>query len=654
VTCVNLLRQMVASPSPRSPGDATATATGIASVVAGGPTHLPPPGRKRDRPSTLGLPAPATDPNDQDLLVLTPTAGRHLSDTSLSSSSDVDWGPFVNPCALTQPPAVPDSRLDTSQTLPALATSSLSTGPLSTPGASPPEGPSPRCAPNDDDWDDLDMEDVTDGLPYSTPPLPGSGQTDDLDCFSGEAGLGHSLEDSLALLPTGHAKVVHYDWHGLMARIPPKAVVEGFWRAVADDLRAYGISHGVATYTDDGRDSVRWDARQQGFFRVNCRDSLDRTNLCIFFLILQVLPQQCHKIGLSLRAEYNTGALSPTLHTALLPKQKRRDDESSATGGGGGDTTPANSPLGPASSDTLGFPGPDLALGGSGSGSGGCSGDDWSFLPLGTTNVFAAVQCYPRSLMEATAMAYVTSGDVCATLYASSPAMHSSLLRAFAGTNAQPAKSNLSIGVERFYCNVLSDRDKQRAVALSLGRVPHDPAARPDRIGADEASRSLLLLSESPLPREYLQAVYGGYGGTAHLAVMSDPNGIPVGPNAEVDRRKAVALVTFETHAGAERAHRESKQTALHAEWVTSPKYAVVQAALTKAALGRAQKALRRQQAKTVIQATGKLLNEQLVKAKHALSNPKTTAAQGVAVVSSGLSKAFGNTPMSKLFTKKS
>lgn len=41
--------------------------------------------------------------------------------------------------------------------------------------------------------------------------------------------------------------------------------------------------------------------------------------------------------------------------------------------------------------------------------------------------------------MEATAIAYVTSGDVCATLYASSPAMHSSLLRAFAGANGAKA-----------------------------------------------------------------------------------------------------------------------------------------------------------------------------------------------------------------------
>lgn len=33
-------------------------------------------------------------------------------------------------------------------------------------------------------------------------------------------------------------------------------MVEGFWRAVAEDLRAYGVSHGTATYTDDGKDSV--------------------------------------------------------------------------------------------------------------------------------------------------------------------------------------------------------------------------------------------------------------------------------------------------------------------------------------------------------------------------------------------------------------
>ena len=208
---------------------------------------------------------------------------------------------------------------------------------------------------------------------------------------------------------------------------------------------------------------------------------------------LQVLPQQCHKVGVPLPTGKDSGALTRPLYNALRSKSRDvgdgdTDGESSARG-----ASTTASPITPAEAASGAFPSPRDGDG------------EWPFLALGRHNLFKMLQRFPRRTLELTAAAYVTSGDVCATLYASSPAMLSGLLRQFAGDQVNAAaKSNLRIGLERFSNNVLSDGDRQRGIETLLGR-PRDPLPKPPSIGYEQASRCVLLMSDSNLERDCVQ-----------------------------------------------------------------------------------------------------------------------------------------------------
>ena len=131
-----------------------------------------------------------------------------------------------------------------------------------------------------------DPEPRTEAAPGAAVPDP----AEDLDApsnLTGEARLGRAYEDSLAGLATGRTQIVHFDWHGVVRKRGAKDAIESLWRVVADRLVEFGVSHGEVAFTAEGAALERAQC-QRGVFRFNCRDSLDRTNLCIFICMLQV------------------------------------------------------------------------------------------------------------------------------------------------------------------------------------------------------------------------------------------------------------------------------------------------------------------------------------------------------------------------------
>eukprot|EP00760_Papus_ankaliazontas_P024276 PhM_4_TR2196/c0_g1_i1/m.41682 len=109
----------------------------------------------------------------------------------------------------------------------------------------------------------------------------------------GEPLLGLCYERSLrglgrADFPT---RLCHIDWHTLTSRVGVESAAKVLWEYVVEHMEAGGSSSGVLH--DAGGNVVEHvqHSKQSTYIRVNCADSLDRTNLVCFLSVLQVVPQ---------------------------------------------------------------------------------------------------------------------------------------------------------------------------------------------------------------------------------------------------------------------------------------------------------------------------------------------------------------------------
>eukprot|EP00759_Apiculatamorpha_spiralis_P024344 PhF_6_TR27883/c0_g1_i1/m.40827 len=95
----------------------------------------------------------------------------------------------------------------------------------------------------------------------------------------------------------------HFDWHATFQKYGLDETATQLWRTQLDTLRQCGTSAGTMRYTEvpaTGQQQItRWDytQTQKGVLRINCLDSLDRTNMVSFLLMLKVVPELCRLVG---------------------------------------------------------------------------------------------------------------------------------------------------------------------------------------------------------------------------------------------------------------------------------------------------------------------------------------------------------------------
>lgn len=111
------------------------------------------------------------------------------------------------------------------------------------------------------------------------------------------------------------------DWHELASTHGGLApVVQILWGATERYLRQFGFTKGRfvdAATADAAKDETVWgyglaarrERRQQGVFRFNCADSLDRTNVASYYSAFQVLLEQAREMGLQLVGHRYEGML---------------------------------------------------------------------------------------------------------------------------------------------------------------------------------------------------------------------------------------------------------------------------------------------------------------------------------------------------------
>eukprot|EP01060_Flectonema_neradi_P010414 TRINITY_DN1749_c2_g1_i1.p1 TRINITY_DN1749_c2_g1~~TRINITY_DN1749_c2_g1_i1.p1 ORF type:complete len:942 (+),score=164.76 TRINITY_DN1749_c2_g1_i1:430-3255(+) len=93
--------------------------------------------------------------------------------------------------------------------------------------------------------------------------------------------------------------VKHLDWHGSCKKYGEKRTIETLWDIALPTMKEHGVTSGVLSPPADSGSPVvsTLQSRQIGITRVNCADSLDRTNVACFYLCLQALGEQYHHLA---------------------------------------------------------------------------------------------------------------------------------------------------------------------------------------------------------------------------------------------------------------------------------------------------------------------------------------------------------------------
>lgn len=258
--------------------------------------------------------------------------------------------------------------------------------------------------------------------------------------------------------------LVNYDWHATIKLKGEQRTIEGLWYLLKAPTISIGISEGdylpsrqrmkdcrgEVIYNDDIVGAFCLRLHQNGIIRFNCADSLDRTNAASYFGALQVFTEQCRRLGISLDSDLAIGYQSADNYggyTAPLPPgwEKRSD---AVTGKSyyidhNTRTTTWNHP---------------------------CPDKPWKRFDMTFEEFKRSTILSPVCLL---ADLFLIAGDIHATIYTGSKAMHSQILSIFseeAGKFKQfSVAQNVKITLQRRYKNAIVDSSRQKQLEMFLG-----------------------------------------------------------------------------------------------------------------------------------------------------------------------------------------
>ncbi|KAL5578722.1 hypothetical protein UlMin_011164 [Ulmus minor] len=265
-------------------------------------------------------------------------------------------------------------------------------------------------------------------------------------------------------LPSTRIHLINYDWHACTKLKGEQLTIEGLWKLLKAPTVAIGISEGdylpsrqrikdcrgEIIYSDQLEGAFCLRSHQNGVIRFNCADSLDRTNAASFFGSLQVFVEQCRRLGISLDSDLAFGYQSPNDYggyTAPLPPgwEKRSDAVTGKTYFIDHNTR----------TTTWMHPCPDKP---------------WKRFDMTFEEFKRSTILSPVSQL---ADIFLLAGDIHATLYTGSKAMHSQILNIFnedAGKFKQfSAAQNMKITLQRRYKNAVVDSSRQKQLEMFLG-----------------------------------------------------------------------------------------------------------------------------------------------------------------------------------------
>lgn len=289
---------------------------------------------------------------------------------------------------------------------------------------------------------------------------------------------------STGKLPNTRVHLINYDWHTSIKLKGEQQTIEGLWKLLKQPTVSIGFCEGdylpsrlrvkdctgEIIFNDDFEGAFCLRSHQNGVIRYNCADSLDRTNAASYFGSLQVFIEQCRRLMISLDSDLAFGYQSANNYggyTAPLPPgwEKRSDAVTGKTYFIDHNTR----------TTTWNHPCPDKPW----------KRFDMTFEDFKRTTILSPV--------SQLADLFLLAGDIHATLYTGSKAMHSQILSIFneeAGKFKQfSVAQNMKITLQRRYKNALVDSSRQKQLEMFLGlrlfrhlpSVPLQPLHVPSR-----------------------------------------------------------------------------------------------------------------------------------------------------------------------------
>lgn len=270
---------------------------------------------------------------------------------------------------------------------------------------------------------------------------------------------------STGKLPYTRIILINYDWHASVKLKGEQQTIEGLWKLLKGPTVAISISEGdylplrqrikdctgEIIYNDDFEGVFCLRLHQNGVLRFNCADSLDRTNAASYFGALQVFVEQCRRLGISLDSDFVFGYQSMNNYggggyTAPLPPGwERRSDAVTGKTYFIDHNTKTTTWMHP------------------------CPDKPWKRFDMTFEEFKSSTILSPVSQL---ADLFLLAGDIHATLYTGSKAMHSQILSIFnedAGKFKLSAAQNMKITLQRRYKNVLVDGSRQKQLEMFLG-----------------------------------------------------------------------------------------------------------------------------------------------------------------------------------------
>ncbi|KAL0866200.1 hypothetical protein Bca101_045318 [Brassica carinata] len=266
-------------------------------------------------------------------------------------------------------------------------------------------------------------------------------------------------------LPYTRVHLINYDWHASVKLKGEQQTIEGLWMYLKSPTMAIGISEGdylpsrqrlkdcrgEVICVDDVEGAFCLRSHQNGVIRFNCADSLDRTNAASFFGGLQVFVEQCRRLGISLDTDIGYGYNSVSSHggynAPLPPGWEKRADAVTGKAYYIDHNTKTT---------TWSHPCPDKP---------------WKRFDMRFEEFKRSTILSPVSEL---ADLFLQQGDIHATLYTGSKAMHSQVLNIFSEESGafkqfSAAQKNMKITLQRRYKNAMVDSSRQKQLEMFLG-----------------------------------------------------------------------------------------------------------------------------------------------------------------------------------------
>lgn len=288
--------------------------------------------------------------------------------------------------------------------------------------------------------------------------------------------------------PAAAIDVLHVDWLQLQKDVHLAGAVSVLWHTslpCLDDANGGAFSVGECTLVQQGPHEfslhVVANVHQTRFLRINCADSLDRTNVAAFYIAAQVLTAKMFP-SLGLEVDHATCASMVANLTTSVPASFSspasaagyRDPMGAAATGPGEEAVPPSPRRGhslslPPDDTTTDLPDASAGVQAQQSLSKLRAAEEMPLAPCYCENLTRFKELTNPAVLRVLVELFIANGDAIAQNFTSTAALHTHVLRGLI-PGMKSAPLNAVVSAQRRYENMFEDNKKFRVLETLLGK----------------------------------------------------------------------------------------------------------------------------------------------------------------------------------------